>query len=81
MNQEYVYAVMGGFFVALSISTNFIFNGKLLGFSGISQGLIQKDPNFHYKVTILVSILLFNSVIFLIGNEPGFQKYNFYETP
>lgn len=81
MNTEYVNAIMGGFLIAMSITTNFLMNGQLLGFSSIKQGLLFKDHNFQYKMTIIVSILFFNSVIFLIGNSPNSLTYNYYETP
>lgn len=70
MQQEWIYALIGGALIGIAVSIMLLFNGRVTGVSGIVNGILQLNKNeWPWRVCFVLGLLV--GGLFMAWFDPG----------
>ena len=72
IEQDWLYGLLGGIFIGLAGSMYLLVNGKIMGASGIIEGLILKSKVDEYleKISFIIGLIFLPAIMGIIYNLP-----------
>ena len=70
IEQDWLYGLLGGIFIGLAGSMYLLVNGKIMGASGIIEGLILKSKMNEYleKISFIIGLILLPAIMSITYN-------------
>jgi len=70
IEQDWLYGLLGGIFIGLAGSMYLLVNGKIMGASGIIEGLILKSKVDEYleKISFIIGLILLPAIMSITYN-------------